>query len=304
MQLGRAWDWNHPGLLGQNPSQRDLSRRCLFLLRELADHVNYGLIRFSVLGREARHGVAEIRLVELRIFFDRSSQEALAQRAEWNKSDPKLFQCRQNCLFRLAPPKRVLALERGDRLDRVRAADDLHSCLGESEVLHLALLNQVLHGPSHIFDRNIRVYAVLIKQIDDIRPEALERGLGHFLDMHRAAIEASLLAVGELKPKFRCNRYLASKRNESFADEFFIRERAIYFGGIEKRNPAFNSRTDHRDPLLFIDRLAVAEAHSHAAESNGRYFQWIAFSKFALLHCCSFQVAALARTVSACYLRR
>jgi len=31
MQLGRAWDWNDPGLLRKQPSERDL-RRCDFLL--------------------------------------------------------------------------------------------------------------------------------------------------------------------------------------------------------------------------------------------------------------------------------
>jgi hypothetical protein len=41
-------------------------------------------------------------------------------------------------------------------------------------VPHLALLDQILHGSGDVFDRNIRVNAVLIEQIDDISPETLD----------------------------------------------------------------------------------------------------------------------------------
>ena len=65
-------------------------------------------------------------------------------------------------LFRASPPQRVFALDGGDRLDRVGAADRLHSCFRKAEVLHLAFPNQVLHRSCHVFDRHVRVDAVLI----------------------------------------------------------------------------------------------------------------------------------------------
>ena len=71
-------------------------------------------------------------------------------------------------VFRLAPPQRVFALERGDRLDGVRATDCLHSRFRKAEVLHFAFLDQVLHRARHVLDRHVRVDTVLIEQIDDI----------------------------------------------------------------------------------------------------------------------------------------
>ena len=61
-------------------------------------------------------------------------------------------------------------------------------------MLHLALLNQVPHSSSDVLDRNIRIDAVLIEEIDDIGSEALEGSLGDFLDVLGPAIQTSLLS--------------------------------------------------------------------------------------------------------------
>ena len=97
-------------------------------------------------------------------------EEALAQRAEGNEADPELLERRQHLLFGPPPPQRVLALDRGDRLDRVRAADRLHSGLGQAEVPDLALLDQILHRSRHVLDRHVRVDAVLVEEVDASRP--------------------------------------------------------------------------------------------------------------------------------------
>jgi hypothetical protein len=73
-------------------------------------------------------GVAEIRVIELRIFVDLACQKTLTKRSKWNESDPEFFKRRQHHFFRLPPPERVLALKCGDRLNRVCAADRLRSC--------------------------------------------------------------------------------------------------------------------------------------------------------------------------------
>ena len=62
-------------------------------------------------------------------------------------------------------------------------------------MLDLALLNQVLHRSRHVFDRHVRVDAVLIEQIDDIGLEALERGLGDLLDVLGPTVQPGLFAV-------------------------------------------------------------------------------------------------------------
>src|SRR6202049_2858015 len=117
MQLRRTRDRNDPRLLCQQPGKRDLSRRRLFLLRELANQINQPLIRFTVLRRKARHNVAEVSLVELRVFADFAGEETLAQRAEWNEPDAEFLECRYDFGLRFSPPKRVFALQRRDGLD-------------------------------------------------------------------------------------------------------------------------------------------------------------------------------------------
>ena len=172
----------------------------------------------------------------------------------------------------------------------VCATNGLHPCFRKSEVLHLALLNQLFHRSRNVFDRHVGVNAVLIEQIDDIGLEALQRGLSDFLDMLWPTIQAGLFAGVRIKfePELGGNHDFPTERSESFAHEFFVRERAVNFGGVEECDAAFHGRSDDRDHLLLFSGRTVAKAHSHAAEPDSRDFQ-IAFSKFALLHCSSFE---------------
>ena len=153
-------------------------------------------------------------LSNCRVLVDLAREEALAQRAERNEADPEFLERRQHLLLRLSPPQRVFALERGDRLDRVRAADRLHACFGQAEVLDLAFLDQVLHRAGHVFDRHVRIDAVLIEQIDALDLEPLERGLGDLSDVLRPAVQATLLARLriEVEPELGGDHHLLAER--------------------------------------------------------------------------------------------
>src|ERR1700689_929826 len=105
MQLRGTRDRNDPWLLCQQPRKRDLSRRRLFLLRELANQINHRVIRLTVLRRKARNNVAEVSLVELRVFADLAGEETLAQRAEGNEPDAEFLKCRNYFGLRFSPPK-------------------------------------------------------------------------------------------------------------------------------------------------------------------------------------------------------
>ena len=78
-------------------------------------------------------------LVELGVLVDRAGEEALAERAERDEADAELLERRQDLLLGLAPPQRVLALQRGHGLHGVGAADVLDAGLGQAEVPDLAL---------------------------------------------------------------------------------------------------------------------------------------------------------------------
>src|SRR5712692_7795551 len=114
----------------------------------------------------------------------------------------------------------MFALECRDGLDRVCATACLHACFRKAEVLHLTLLNKVLHRSCYILDRHVRVDAVLIVQIDDAGLEPLERALGCFLDVLWPAIEGSPLAtlLRIRRPaELRCDHHLIAEWSKSFA---------------------------------------------------------------------------------------
>ncbi len=143
-----------------------------------AEQIDQRLVRLAGLRREARHDVAEVGPVEGRVRVDRAGEKTLAQRAEGHEADAEFFERRQDLLLGLAPPQRIFALQRRDRLNRVRAADGLRAGLGQAEMPDLAFADQILHRARHVLDRHVRVDAVLVEQIDDVGPEPLERGLG------------------------------------------------------------------------------------------------------------------------------
>ena len=113
--------------------------------------------------------------------------------------------------------------------------------------------------------------------------------------MLRPAVEGSPLASIvwiRLEAEFGCYRHLEADRSKRLADQFFIGEGAVDFGSVEECDATVDGGADEGDHLLLVGRRAVAEAHPHAAEAESRDFQ-IAFSEFALLHCCSFEVFPL-----------
>jgi hypothetical protein len=169
--------------------------------------------------------------------IDLASQETFAQRAEWNEADPKLLKGWHQCLFRLAPEQRVLALKCSDRLNCMGPANCVCARFRKTEVLHLAFLNQILDSARNIFDRNIQVDPMLIEEINGTDLETIERLFCNLLDVLRSAVEsvplATVAGVG-LPPEFRRDDDFAAKRRQGFTDKFFIEQRAVDLSGIEE----------------------------------------------------------------------
>ncbi len=55
---------------------------------------------------------------------------------------------------------------------------------------------------------------------------------------------------------------------QSFAYQFLIRERTVYFRRIEEGDTAFDSLVQEIDHFLFVSRF-ITKAHAHAAQTNG-----------------------------------
>ena len=127
---------------------------------------------------------------------------------------------------------------------------------------------------------------MLIEQVDGVHAEPLQRGLGDLLDMRRPAVEPFPdLCPGriDVEAELGGDHDLSPEGLKRLADEFLVDEGAIDFGGVEEGDAAFDSRPKKGDHLLPVGRWSISEAHSHAAEANGRDLKATA-SKFALLH--------------------
>ena len=161
------------------------------------------------------------------------------------------------------------------------------SCFRKAEVLHLACLNKVLDRSCHIFDGHLRVNPVLVKQIDGVHPQPLERGLGDALDLLWPAVQAHRRArplfTIMFEPKLGGNHHLPAKRLQRFAHQFLVGKRPVHFGRVEECDPALNRRAQKRDHFLPVGDGVFIVTHSHAAEPERRNFQ-AAVSKFSFLH--------------------
>ena len=72
MQLRRAGDRNDPRFLCEQPRERDLRGRRMFLECDSAEQINQNLVGLASLRLEARNGVAEVAAVKRGVLADRA----------------------------------------------------------------------------------------------------------------------------------------------------------------------------------------------------------------------------------------
>ena len=106
---------------------------------------------------------------------------------------------------------------------------------------NLAFRNELANGTGDVFDRDLRIDAMLIEEIDVIGFQAFERCLGNGADVLRPAVEA-IRRLTAHKAEFCRDNNLIADRTECVAEEFLVREWTVGFGGIEERNAEIHSR--------------------------------------------------------------
>ena len=213
VQFRRSRNRHDPRLLSEEPGERDLRRRRIFPCRERLQPLDEGEIGFSILFGEPRHDVSEIGGIERRRVVDLSREKTFPKRAEGHQTDAQLLEGRQHLALGFSPPQRVLALQRGDRLDRVGATNRLHAGLGEAEMLDLAFANQIADRARDVFDRHVRDRrdADRSRSIRSVLSR-FKRCLSHLADVRRTAVEACLLAVLELEAELGRDHHPIAER--------------------------------------------------------------------------------------------
>src|SRR6185369_16953722 len=75
------------------------------------------------------------------------------------------------------------------------AADCAGASLRESIVLHLPRLDEVLHGPRHVLDGDVRIDAVLVEQVDAVDVQSSEHGIDNRTDVFWSTVDAVAASV-------------------------------------------------------------------------------------------------------------
>src|SRR5262249_16081376 len=141
----------------------------------------------------------------------------------------EFFKRRDHVPLRRAVPQRILALQRGDRLDGVGTTDGLRTCLGETEVSNLPFADEFLHAVRDVFDGYARIDAVLVEEIHRVELQPSKGCLGDLLDMLWTAVQPtppSLTFGSACEAEFRGDDHLAAERRECFAHELLVGERS------------------------------------------------------------------------------
>lgn len=95
---------------------------------------------------------------------------------------------------------------------------------------HVALMNQILDRSGHFLYRNGGIDAMLVEQVDHIRPKTPKRGLGYRLDALRSAVQpANLPGVRiDLESELCRDHHLFTEGSEGFSDEIFVGEWTVH----------------------------------------------------------------------------
>ena len=212
-------------------------------------------LRCEVLVLEARAAAPEVLLVEARrASVMRAGQEAAAERAVGDEADPELAHRRQDLRLGIARPERVLGLQRGDRMDGLRAANRVRRGLGEPEVAHLALLDELGHRADGLLDRRRQVDAVLVVEVDRLDAEPLaatpRRPSGRTRRLPLIPRYSPCAAAHV--PELRRDHDLVAAAGDRLADELLVRDRAVHVGRVEEGDSELERALDRRDRLALV----------------------------------------------------
>ena len=269
-RLGGPGDGYDPGLLGHQPCQRHLrggESPCVAVMRQRVDQAPVCDDRVGLVSRQRMPVV--VRGVVARAFVDGSGEIRPAEWTVRDEADAELLADGDDVLFRIPRHQRVFALKRGDRLHAVRPADVLRPGLAETEVPHLPLPDEVRDSACHVLDRNLRIDAVLIEQVDDVRLQSLQRSLHHLSDVLRPAVEgARHPVVANVHAELAAQHDPLPEGPDGFAHELFVDEGSVDLRGVEEGHAHVEGLPDQPDGALPIGDEAPVVAHAHASQSE------------------------------------
>jgi hypothetical protein len=132
-------------------------------------------------------------------------------------------------------------------MNLARPANRLLARLGQAEVAHFPLANEVAHGPHHVLDGNVLVHAVLVEEVDVVGLEAAQRPLDGLTDVLGPAVHADDLSVLDLEPELGRDDRLVALSLERLSEQLLVVERAVDLGRVEEVHAELERPVDGGD---------------------------------------------------------
>jgi hypothetical protein len=211
----------------------------------------------------------EVAGVEILGLLERAGKKAAAERAVGDDADAEFLAGRQDGGLQVARPQRVLALQRGDRMHLCGAPNGVRRGFGQSEVTHLAGLDQIRHGAHGFLDLDLRVDAVLVVQIDMIDAQTRLRLASQARARTRGSVDAEERAVGTAHvAELGGEHDFLAARFQDLRQQALVGTDAVHVGGVEEVDADVERGIEHAEIGRFIGR-AIEVRHAHAAQADG-----------------------------------
>jgi hypothetical protein len=152
------------------------------------------------------------------------------------------------------------------------SADGGRGRFGKAEVADFAHLDQRGHGTDSLLDRNLRIDAVLIVEIDDVDLEPLEAGIDGVKYVLPVAAHAEELALRAADvAELRGQEHILAAARDRLSDQLLVVAGAVHVGGIDEVAAGIEKVMDHANRLrVTLAARSVELAHAHGAEAERR----------------------------------
>ena len=119
----------------------------------------------------------------------------------------------------------------------------------------------------------VEIDAVLVVEIDRVDLQPLQRRVARLPHVIRRSVDAEIRAIlgADVSELGRDDDRVAAAFDRA-SDEPLVREGAVDVRGVEEIDPELQRPMDRRDGFVLV-AIGVEVGHSHAAKSEGRYFQ-------------------------------
>jgi hypothetical protein len=160
----------------------------------------------------------------------------------------------------------VEVLHRRDRRDRSRRSDLGFGDLGESDASDLALGLQVDQCAELFRERDPRIDAVQLEQLDAFHAEQAKALLRLGLEVLRFAVALPEPRTGSRQTRLRRNDELVRVRMQRLADDALAHLGAVRVGGVDERHAQLDGAAKNPDHLVVVTWLAP---HSGPRDLHG-----------------------------------